>query len=400
MSNATAESLTEKDDIRGQRIEIHILLVSLIMPLMITLFFLQAVRVFIGQIYFQNLGAMSLGPTVLMVFFLLSPILILLLRGISLQRLWILTVLGVVVFRLLMPFLQTLSSFYLVSVSLSVAFFGMYLPVALSLNFEPPPSLPISNTSLFSIGFSLAFAVDISFRTIGVTWDLSTGPLGIVITPILCILTILFVYIAHPSFTGILLPEPTQSHELSRGRVAILGLGFGGVMFALLSLIAYPNVISRWTASSYLIATLSIAFAVFLYPMMLVDARGKQLLMRKEVILLLNLITLVTAVDLAYLLSHLSVVLAGVAMFTFMLDLYVMWNYLQSKHATLTDYTIFHFTGMLLLLLFTLFFVLTLVAGLLLPALTGLAPYLILASFVVAVLPSVILGSANKEVEA
>ncbi|MFW9910768.1 MAG: hypothetical protein ACFFEF_19605, partial [Candidatus Thorarchaeota archaeon] len=58
----------------------------------------------------------------------------------------------------------------------------------------------------------------------------------------------------------------------------------------------------------------------------------------------------------------------------------------------------FYFNGMLMLLLFTLFYVLTLVAGLLLPALEGLTPYLIVISSILAILPPLILVIFKKEV--
>ena len=122
--------------------------------------------------------------------------------------------------------------------------------------------------------------------------------------------------------------------------------------------------------------------------------------MRREVLLVVNLLALLTAFDLAYLLSPFAGLLAGVSIFAFMLDLRVLWGYLNLHNATLTDYAIFYFTGMLILLFLTLFFVLTLVAGMILPALEGLSPYLILISFVLAVLSPLILGINKKEVVA
>jgi hypothetical protein len=379
--------------------EIGPLMNYLLLPLMMSLLFLQAVREFIGQIYFQNLGAMSLGPSVLLIFMLLSPIVVILLRKIRVENLLILTATAVLLFRFIMPFVQEISSLYMIITGLAVAFFGMYLPVAFSVKLEEmPDSLP-SGPVLFSIGFCLAVAIDITLRTIGVTWDPSIGPFGLFIAPIFCVITGLILYKSYTS-RNTFSSDMVSISTTSKIKAAALGLSFGGVMFAILSFLAYPNVVARWTASSYEIAVVSSLIGLIIYAMMSVYSRLEYLLIRREFILVVNFLSLLTAFDLAYLLSPFAGLLAGVSIFAFMLDLRMLWGYLKSHNASLTDYAIFYFMGMLILLLLTLFYVLTLVAGMILPSLEGLSPYLILISFVLAVLSPLILGISKKEVVA
>ncbi|NHJ14198.1 MAG: hypothetical protein EAX95_11010 [Candidatus Thorarchaeota archaeon] len=397
MANATTQSLSENHVGSFAKNEIGPLMNYLLLPLMMSLLFLQAIREFIGQIYFQNLGAMSLGPSVLLVFLLLSPIVVVILRKLRSESLLMISGVGVVLFRFIMPFVQSSSAFYMLSAGLVVAFFGIYLPVALSIRFEGmPDSLP-SGSALFSIGLCFAIAVDLMWRTVGATWDLSTGPFGLFIGPLLCIITALFLYRGYTARNP-LSSELPASRTTSKAKAAFYGLGFGGVMFAVLTFLAYPNVVARWTVSSYEIAAISIALGLIAYAILSVHETGEHLLMRREFILIINLLAIVAGVDLAYLLSPVAGFLAGASIFAFVLDLRLLWGYLEKSNANLTDYVVFHFTGMLVLLFFTLFYVLTLIAGMLLPALEGLAPYLILISFALAVVPSLIVGFSRKEV--
>ncbi|NHI84117.1 MAG: hypothetical protein EAX81_07425 [Candidatus Thorarchaeota archaeon] len=399
MANATAYNLSESHKDSFSKNEIGPLMNYLFLPLMMSLLFVEAVREFIGQIYFQNLSVMSLGPSILLVFLLLSPVIVVILRRLQAESLLMISGIGVVLFRFIMPFVQAISTLYMLIAGLVVAFFGIYLPIALSIRFEDvPDSLP-SGPVLFSMAFCFAVAIDLMSRTVGATWDLSTGLLGILATPVLCIATALLLYRSYTTRNAIS-PELPSPRTTSKTKAAVYGLGFGGVLFTVLTFLAYPNVIARWTASSYEIATISIIIALIVYAMLSVHEVGEHLLMRKELILIINLLAVVAAIDLAYLLSPFAGLLAGTSLLAFILDLRLLWGYLESSNANLTDYAIFHFIGMLVLLCLTLFYVLTLVAGMLIPALEGLTPYLILISFMLAVLPSLFAGLSKREVVA
>lgn len=400
MASVTVDKISETSRIPQPREEMDLLMIHFILPLILTLLFLQAFRAFIGQIYFQNLGAMSLGPTVLFVFLLLSPVAILPLRKVRIQILMFMTVLGIILFRLTMSFIPPVSILYLVSTGLVVAFYGMYLPIVVTVRniSKSKPGLP--GSLLLSLAISLAIAADLTLRAIGITWDVSTGPFGFVIAPILCILATIAAYMSYVIPRSGLSIGEDMVHTTSKMKVSAIGLGFGGVFFAVLIFLAYPNVIARWTVSSYELATISIIVGLVAYALMTVNSATSQLLVRKEVVLILNILALLTAIDLAYLLSPIAGILAGITILAFMLDLRLFWNYLESHNATLTGSVVFHFTGMLILLLFTLFYVLTLVAGMILSALEGLSPYLILISFILVILPSIVLVTRRKEVVA
>lgn len=370
----------------------------LLLPLMMTLFFLQSVREFIGQIYFQNLGAMSLGPSVALIFLLLSPAVVIPFRNAQAESLRVSSVIGVILFRFIMPFVQTTAMLYMITAGLTVLFYGMYLPVATESQFKAEPSPALSVPNLFSAAFSLAIAGDLMLRTLGITWDLSTGPLGIVIAPLLCVLAGSFAYLSHLLPSAVASSQVSEPSSISRGAVFAAGLGFGGVMFAFLTFLAYPNVIARWTTSSYEIAGLSVILGLITYALAVLNTRLVQQLSRKPTLAALNLLALLAALDFAYLHSPLAGVLAGITTFVFMLNLRLLWGLLGSRNATLTDHALFHFSGMLILLLLTLLYVLALVAGQILPALEGITPYLIISSFALAATVPLALALGNKEV--
>lgn len=369
-----------------------------LLPLMTTLLFLQAFRVYIGQVYFQNLSEMSLGPSILLVFLLLSPAAILLVRNIQNETLLILTATGVAAFRFIMPFVQTALAAYLLVAGMTVAFYGMYLTVAVSMRSkDKQESLP-SDTLLLSIGISLGIAADLTFRNIGVTWDPTTGPLGILVAPVLCIVTFILIYASCSASKETPSASAQMTRTASRMKITFAGLGFGGVMFAVLTFLAYPNVLSRWTNSYYEVASISVFGGLIGYVLIATSTTGRNLLMQKKIIIPLNLVTLVVAIDLAYLLSPFTAVLAGVTIFAFMLNLRILWMFLSSHNAHLSDYVIFHFAGMLLLLFLLLFSVLTVAAGQILTTLEGLTPYLILIGFVLAVAPALVISAGSMEV--
>lgn len=398
MTSATIQGQSSEAEASTVGNELGPQLMQLLLPLMMGLLFLQAFREFIGQIYFQNLGEMALGPTVLFVFLLLSPAVVIVLKKIRIESLLMVTVIGIILFRFIMPFIQTSSVLYLTCAGLVVALFGMYLPVAVSTRLDGASSSVYSGPALLSTGFTLAIAADLTIRTLGITWDFSVGPYGFLIAPVLCIVTALIAYEAFSLSTARLSSVADLPRTTSKATASVAGLGFGGVMFAVLTFLAYPSVVARWTASSYEIAAISVLLGLIIYGLASVSVVASRVLLRKEVILILNLVALLTALDLAYVLSPLAGILAGVTIVAFMMNLRILWGYLSSGNATLTDHALFHFMGMLIVLLFMLLYVLTLVAGQILPALKGLSPYLILLSFVLAVAPALILSVVRKEV--
>ncbi len=396
--NGRTSTQTPAEGVRNalSRDEVSVLMNHLLLPLMMTLFFLQSVREFVGQIYFQNLGAMTLGASVALVVLFLSPAVVIPLRGFGVEVLRMLSVTGVIVFRFIMPFVQTTAELYMMIAGLTVLFYGMYLPVATAFLYRAEPSPMPSMPNLLISGFSLAIAADLMLRTLGITWDLSTGPLGIVITPLLCVLAGSFAYLSHlyPSSMS----EMRAASSISKSKVFLAGLGFGGALFSFLTFLAYPNVIARWTAGSYEIAGLSILLGLITYTLVTVNASLYQRLNRRPTVVLLNLLALVAALDLAYMHSPLGGVLAGITSLVFVLDLRLLWDFLGSHNATLTEHAVFHFAGMLILLLFTLLYVLTLVAGQILPPLEGISPYLILSSFALPAILTVGLALEKGEV--
>jgi hypothetical protein len=375
------------------------LLRDLVLPMMMTLFFFESLRVFIGQIYFQNLGAMSIGLSVLYVFLLLSPIAVIILKRVGSFMLTIVGAAGITILRLALPIVALSASSTLLLAGLLTALYGVYLPSTLAIAPSDYPSDLPSRAEMTVAGFALALAADITFRALGATWDVTVGPSGFPITILLSLMAFIVLWIVYKEQKGIVQIDTHPSEGLkSRLFTAFLGAGFGGFMFLITSFFAYPSSVARWTNTDYETPLLMIMIGTLLYAIVVHNSSFRCIMKRIDGVLTANLFLVLVAADLVFLHSPFVGIEAGLGTFVLLMDLGVLWSHMSQSGSDLFGSGVFHLIGMIVLLFFTLFFVLAFVAGQVLPALEGFAPYIIMVAFGLLTLSSV-LASYNLGAE-
>ncbi len=355
-------------------------LTNILVPFFMTLFFLESLRVFIGLVYFQNLSTMSLGLSVLYVLLLLSPVVTPLFVQIGLRRAILLTSTLIVAFRTGIVLAQVVSTEYtLPSAGAVVFFFGIYLTLSISSYIENRPTGLLRSEAL-TIGLVMGISLDMMLRMLGNTWDLSVGPMGPLITTILIILAIVVLVMAHITAPGIRLPTPEEVVPVSGWNRAIAGVCLGNVFFLCLSFFLYPNVIARWTASSFELAVIGIVSAQLVYVLSSQHPSFHTFTEQPVCRAVAGLILFVGTVDLAIIHSPLTGLTSAAALFASFMIISMSWTDLERARTSLSQVAVFHTIAMATLLIMTVFYVLSLVGGQILPILAGRAPHLMLLS--------------------
>ncbi len=361
------------------------LLLHILLPMFMTLFFFESLRVFIGLIYFVNLGAMTIGVSVLYIFLLLSPIVVLFIKKIGAYRIVIFSAVGIVIFRLLMALLSWNMSLMLITSGIATMLYGIFVASIIITPLQNTPERLPGRTGSISISFALALAMDIMFRAIGGTWDITIGSYSIAIVIPLTIITFIIIWLIGP-VCGAVIQNSSSTPKAKKSRLVrmFMGAGFGGGLFMIYTLLGFPNVVARWTNTSYEFNTVSVVIALLLYAILVQIPKANNLVFRREIILVLNLLLIVAVMDIIYIHSVIVSVFTGIAVFAMMADLSVLWGIVVSRGGDIVDSGLFHFFGMFLFMFLILFFALSFVAGMILPALEGMIPYLLmLATFLV-----------------
>lgn len=378
------------------------LLLHIILPMLMTLFFFETLRVFIGLIYFVNLGAMTIGVSVLYIFLLLSPVAVLFIKKLGAYRVTIFSAVGIVIFRLLMALLSVDMSLTLMTSGIATMLYGIFIA---SITITPlqsiPERLPGRAVSI-SISFALALAMDLMFRALGSTWDITTGSYSIVVVIPLAVIAFTIIWLIGPACKAVI-QEKSIKPKGKKSRLVrmILGVGFGGGLFLIYTLLAFPNVIARWASTSYEAATVSIVIALLLYAILLQMPKINALIFRREIVVLLNLLLIVGVVDIIYTHSMIVPLFSGIAVFAMMTDLGILWEIVSTRDGDIIDSGLFHFFGMFLFMFLILFYALAFVAGMIMPALEGMIPYILIFAaisvFIISV--GVSISGFIKEVE-
>ncbi len=362
------------------------LMLHTMLPMFMTLFFLEALRLFLGLIYFLNLGAMTIGLSVMYLFLLLSPIAVVFLKRIGPYRLAMYCAWGVVFFRLLMAVPTFDSSLSLITSGLVAMLFGIFLTAIVVTPLKISSEHLPDNMTRIVIGTALGMAADLMLRTINATFDVTISSNALLFTIPLVVLAAIVILMTHSVCKENI--GEGESITLSKGgrlKKLFLGAGYGGWLFLVNTFFAFPNVIARWTATSYEVGVISVLVAVLAYAMFFQIPRARGIILRREIVIILNLIFLIAAVDAIFIHSIFVPFLEGIAVFTLLVNLGIMW---RTVRGDLVTSGLYHFFGMFLFLFLTLFFVISFTAGMILPALEGFIPYILMFAVVLVFLIS------------
>lgn len=230
-------------------------LTSLLSPLLLSLFFLEALRQYFSQVYLVVWAALFSEPVdldglaiaMLMLAAMLAPLLLPLLRrrfGSSEIALW--AAVGASLSRLLLsaglPFgVEVAAS------CATVGLFGLFLPAYLEAHHASHH--PRRSGGYLVAGLALALAYDMAIRALGTTVDLSLQPSWLPAQVVLSALAIATAYLSRPRVSS----KPDSSGlPRSSPRFAVLVLsGIGPLLFLEYNLFLHASTVSRWIQVDY-----------------------------------------------------------------------------------------------------------------------------------------------------
>lgn len=313
---------------------------SLLTSLLISLFFLQALRLYFVQVYLVVWAALFSDPidvsgllvAVLMLLSFLAPLLLPLLgRLTSMGRIALVSAIGVAVVRV---FLSAGLSFEAETVasSLVVAFYCLFLPSYFQ-HYQSQDSQRGGKGYLVA-GFILALAYDMAIRALGTTVDLSLRPEWLLVQVVLSGIAIVAAFV---SYDDSIFPRENNQDKQSPWWAGVLILsGFGGLLFLEYNLFAHANTIARWVHVDYDLLAILMPLATVIG---LLIPRVKRLQTAAAAIVQ-NLLILLAVGAFLWVDGWLSAALLLIAQIAIILDLRLLFAFVASRSFTRSKSTI------------------------------------------------------------
>ena len=230
-------------------------LASLLAPLLVSLFFLQALRLYFAEVYLVVWAALfsepvdlsGLAAAMLMLLSLLVPLTLpVLRRAASVHTITLTSAIGISLAR---PLLSADLPFGVEAVATCViiALYGLFVPAY----FEQyhPSHTPRSRRGYLVSGLALALAYDMAIRALGTSVDLSRRTDWLVVQLVLSTIAILTAWVSRTSNgrdTGGSKPQPLPSWA-----GVLLLSGFGPLVFLQYNLFMHASTVSRWVHVDY-----------------------------------------------------------------------------------------------------------------------------------------------------
>jgi endonuclease/exonuclease/phosphatase family metal-dependent hydrolase len=230
-------------------------LASLLSPLLLSLFFLEALRLYFAQVYLVVWAALFSEPVdlsgllaaILMSLSLLAPLTLpLLCRAVSMRRLALASAIGMSLAR---PLLSAGLPFgvEVVASCVTIALYGLF--VSAYLEQYHPAQAPGNLRRCFVSGFALALAYDMAIRALGTSLDLSLWTGWLPIQLLLSVFAILTTYISERSTEHA--PDQTELRTQPSWAGVVALCGFGPLLFLEYNLFMHASTVSRWIDVNY-----------------------------------------------------------------------------------------------------------------------------------------------------
>ncbi len=388
----------------------------LLLPLLVTLFFLQGFRTFTINLYVAVWNYIwydtSILPMLVILAFFTPLFAIIIGRKISDRKLMISSAVLVSIFSLPMALGGQLelvlgasafglgSGIELVLSTLVVAFYSIFLPsyIANQITGESGTSKE-SEVSLFIGGFALAFGYDILFRSFYGMYHVSRVFLYIIPQTIL-VVAVLFLLVKEIRVGESRRPRTLGVSGISASRLGgvFLPLGIGMVLFLELSLLANPQNVLRWAVPGYSLLELAVliilmisVFTLTVLALFYTPLASKLPLNEWFFFLVGNIIIFTALFCVLFIGTWFSAALALLAQFFIVLDLYILVQYLvqrQFKWGRFTVISLSFFLGLIFLLLLCFMTGFAFAYAYILVIFEGQAPTIILAATVILLLTS------------
>jgi len=230
-------------------------LALLLTPLLISLFFLQAFRLYFAQVYLVVWGALfsepvdltGLAGAALMLLSLLAPLTLPLLRRVtSAANIAFASAIAISLTRPLLNARLPFQAETMTSCAI-IALYGLFVPAYFE-DYHPATAHRSSRGYLVS-GLALALAYDMAIRALGVSQDLGLRPEWL---PVQLLLSLVAVGAAFRSHAGDgAAPAQTQPKRLPWWAGVLLLSGLGPLLFLEYNLFMHASTVSRWASVNY-----------------------------------------------------------------------------------------------------------------------------------------------------
>jgi len=266
------------------------LIVYIFIPLITTLFFIEAFRTYVPGIYiaiyhviFQDEGWIGSLMLILTLLFFFIPLFTnYLCNRFGQKKMYLVSILSIAIVRVIIAF-HLISLIETILAGVIVAFFGIFISIFLKRLVQNDLNLELkAKISLFSIAFIGAFLLDSVIRTIGFTLDISlvTSHLNPELWPSLQYLwlsiqvplSLLLIWFSIRTSTILIPTGPSGITEELRNEPLILSTcGLGMFFFLIFTVFLYPNAIAQYTntfsaiISPFLMASLILVIFYLLF---------------------------------------------------------------------------------------------------------------------------------------
>ncbi len=305
-------------------------LASVLSPLLVSLFFFQALRLYLSQVYLvvwaalfsEPIDVRGLGLAALMVSTLLAPLLLPLLRRLAGAR--TISLAAVVGVSLARPLLSAGLPFgsEVVASCATIALYGLFLPAY----FEEyhPAHTPRSGRGYLVAGLALALAYDMAIRALGTTVDLTLQSAWFPGQLLLSAVAVACAFISRS--VAYARPAKTDLTPLSPWAAGLLLTAFGPLLFLEFNLFMHASTVSRWIHVDYHLMAILIPAATVV-GLLIPRFKGLQSLPAAAV---QSMLILLAVVSFLWWDGWLSGVLILVAQICIMLDLRLLFQFAAS----------------------------------------------------------------------
>ncbi|MHA1230842.1 MAG: hypothetical protein ACTSPQ_09360 [Candidatus Helarchaeota archaeon] len=332
------------------------LLIHIVLPLLLSLFFIESLRAYVPGIYiqlfhvvFQDEGwEFSLLSLLTMALFALPLFTKILSKKFGTERIMLVSIILISLSRLLIA-CRISAIIETTLAALTIGVYGMY--VGTYIGFLLTNKTKLSNTdkvSTFIISFIAAVLLDFLIRTLGFTLDitLTTWPIDplnwtnyqylwlifqIPLSIIVILIPILYWKKVAKEYTPL---DSGSSEKTGKNLIAaVSGVGLGIIWFLEFNILLYANAIAQFTSTNYFIMNCIVIAVITLTCFLLLTIR-KRLILNKILIIVSNLLFAVIFIVFLYfghLLTYLASILISISLVFVYFDIFYLLEFAGTK---------------------------------------------------------------------
>ena len=388
----------------------------------LSLFFIQALRVFIPGVYvalshvvfYENIVE-NLLILFTFVFIVVPALTNTICKKFGIHRVLLMSIYIIAISRLLIAFhlpniFQTILSGLIVSV------YGMFISTFLTLWMRDEDIKIHSSNKIKLVTFSIlcAILIDYLIRTIGFSQDLSLSPPGInaefwYITQYIWLfiqvpLTVICIYFTRKNFPSFNNSQTLEKddHNKESTKNSLIFIGIGAFLFLLLNIFLYPNIIAHYTTTSYYVNNIISIVAVIVVILIILRVKSDYLSNIKILAILNSIMVLFLCLFLfiGRILGYIAAIMASFSLIIMCLNFYLLFirmstvNFKWEKVKTISNAFAI---GLVFYVLFTVLHILSINWAFIIGAFKGFGPAIVILATILLVISTIISVRLNQK---